>query len=166
MSAKNATSPFTAFHDPYKGQTDFDEFYKSIKIVDTVKKVGEGEQDFVIEKKVIVENTPIQEVIDADKDNVGVENIIKQVLRTGDTSLLPVDRGDCNVDLTNAPENLMELKQMGVDAENAYQSLPEELRQGLDLVSFVNSMSQEKFDQFIQAIAARQSAGKDEKVNE
>ena len=162
---KKLNSPFGAFQDAYSGQTDFDTKYKSIKIVDSVKKTGEGENDFVIVKKVIVEMTPIQEVIDADKDSVGVENIIKQVLRTGDTSLLPIDRGDCNVDLVGAPEDLMSLKQMGVEAEKAFGSLPEELVNGMDMKSFVGNMSQEKFDAFMKAVADR-AAGKEENKNE
>lgn len=158
-------SPFVSNNFVFEGQKDFDTEYLGIKIVDFVKKTGEGEDDFVVKKKVIYEKTPIQQVIDADKDSVGVENIIKQVLRTGDTSLLPIDRGDCDVDLVGAPEDLMSLKQMGVDAEAAFASLPEGLVEGMDMKSFVESMSQEKFDQFMKAVAER-ATGKEEKVNE
>lgn len=147
------------------GQKDFDQDYISISIVDKVVRTGEGDHDFIIEKEVIEERKPIAEVVQADADSVGVYNIIKQVLRTGDTSLLPADDGKCNVDLVGAPENLMELKQMGVDAQKAFQSLPNELVQDLDMASFVNSMSQEKFDAFVNALADRQ-AGKVEKKDE
>lgn len=157
------TNPFTPYKHEVVGLTGFEEYYETIKIVDVVKKTGEGENDFILEKKVLVEKTKIQDVIDQDKDSVGVDNIIKQVLRTGDTSLLPVDEGKCQVDLVGAPENLMEVKQMGVDAEKAFKGLPSELVEGMDMTSFVNSMSQEKFDQFIKALAARQkeAAGKE-----
>ena len=149
------TNPFKPYKHKVVGLTGFEQDYETIKIVDVVKKTGEGEQDYVIQKKVLVEKTNIQDVIDQDKDSVGVENIIKQVLRTGDTSLLPVDDGKCNIDLVGAPENLMEVKQLGVDAEKAFKGLPAELVDGMDMTSFVNSMSQEKFDQFIKAVAAR-----------
>lgn len=152
------TNPFTPYEHKVDGLSGFEDEYETIKIVDVVKKTGEGENDFVIQKKVLVEKTKIQDVIDQDKDNVGVDNIIKQVLRTGDTSLLPVDDGKCNVDLVGAPETLMEVKQVGVDAEKAFKGLPAELVDGMDMTSFVNSMSQEKFDQFIKAVAERQKA--------
>lgn len=161
------TSAFMAFQEPYDGQKDFDQTYKSIKIIDVVKKTGEGEDDFIIEKKVIVDETPIKDVVEADRDSVGVENIIKQVLRTGDTSLLPVDKGNGElVDLVGAPESLMEVKQMGVNAEAAFKSLPSELVDGMDMVSFVNNMSQEKFDAFIKALQDRASQKKEVKENE
>lgn len=162
------TNPFTPYNHNVNGLDGFEEDYETIKIVDVVKMTGEGEKDFVIQKKVLVEKTKIQDVIDQDKDSVGVENIIKQVLRTGDTSLLPVDEGKCQVDLVGAPENLMEVKQMGVDAEKAFKGLPSELVEGMDMTSFVNSMSQEKFDQFIKALAARKekAAGKEPKDGE
>lgn len=156
-------SPFSPNGIVHEGQKDFDQEYKSIEIVDRVKKVGEGDDDYVIYKDVIVTWKPIQEVIDADKDTVGVENIIKQVLRTGDTSLLPVDTGNCNVDLVDAPESLMELKQMGVQAQQKFEALPEDLTKGMDMASFVNNMNQEQFDAFIAAVAARASGKEEDK---
>lgn len=150
-------------------QKDFDKEYDNISIVDSVKKVGDGEDDFVVVKKVIHSKRPIQEVIDADKESVGVYNIIKQVVRTGDTSLLPVDKGDCHVDLTGAPETLMEVKAAGVKAEKAFKDLPKDLTKGLDMASFVESMTQEQFNSFIAAVAARsqkQEVKKEVKGNE
>lgn len=162
---KKINSNFGCFKEPYEGQKDFDQVYKSIKIIDVVKKTGKGDDDYVLEKKVIVDETPIKDVIDADADSVGVENIIKQILRTGDASLLPVDKGDCNVDLVGVPTSLMEIKQMGIEAEKAFSSLPKELTGDLDMVSFVNSMSQEKFDAFVKAMSDR-AASKVEKKEE
>lgn len=147
---------------PYEGQKDFDEYYKSIKIIDVVKKTGEGEDDFIIEKKVIEDLQPIKDVVEADRDSVGIENIIKQVLKTGDTSLLPADKGNEFVDLVGAPENLMELKALGQKAEKDFDALPSELKGELDMAAFVNSMSQEKFDAFVKALQDRASQKKDE----
>lgn len=139
----------------WEGQKDFDQNYETIAIVDKVKKVGEGDDDFVIVKVVERSYKPIQEVIDADAESVGVYNIIKQVMRTGDTSLLPVDDGKCNVDMVGAPETLMEVKQMGVDAEKQFAQLSPELTKGLDMKAFVDSLTQEQFDAFMASIAAR-----------
>ena len=158
-------SPFSCNGVVHPGLDNFDQTYKSIEILDRVVKTGEGENDFIIEKVVHVTETPIQEVIDADKDSVGVENIIKQVLRTGDTSLLPADDGKCNVDLVGAPESLMELKQMGVDAEKAYAGLDPALTKGMDMKTFVESLTQDQFDAFIKAVADR-SSGKVENKDE
>ena len=154
---KLRTSPFIPDPDEKPGdngltyETDYDE----IAIVDKVTKIGEGEHDFIIEKEVIHTKKPIQEVIDADKDSVGVENIIKMVLRTGDTSLLPVDKGDCNVDLVGAPETLMEVKQMGVDAQAVFGKLPADLVKGMDMKAFVDNMTQEQFDAFVAAMKSK-----------
>lgn len=145
---------------------EFEKDYTDIEIVDYVEKTGEGENDFVIKKKVVETKRPIVEVVNADAESVGVYNIIKQVVRSGDTSLLPADDGKCKVDFVGAPENLMELKQMGVDAEKNFASLPDELKGGLDLTAFVNSITQEKFDQFLKAIAARAAGEKGEKKDE
>ena len=146
-------------------QTDFEQDYVSMKLVDVAKKVGEGDEDYIIEKKVIYEKEPIQEVVNADADSVGVYNIIKMVTKTGDLSLLPRDTGNPLVDTTQAPENLMELKEMGVKAEKAFKKLPQDLVKGLDMKSFVETMTQDQFDAFVKAVADR-SSGKVEKKDE
>lgn len=163
---KKRNSPFVPGGAKVKLQTGFDTKYESIKIIDTIEKTGEGEEDYIIKKKVIREYQPIQDVIDQDKDSVGVDNIIKQVLRTGDTSLLPQDKGDCNVDLVGAPESLMDLKEMGANAEKSFKALPEELTKGMDMKSFVDSMTQEQFNAFIQATQDRLTKKEEVKANE
>lgn len=163
---KMINSPFVSQGICATKQTGFDTHYKSIEIVDYVEKIGEGDDDFVIKKKVNVTETPIQEVIDQDKDSVGVDNIIKQVLRTGDTSLLPVDKGECNVDLVGAPENLMELKEMGQNAEKAFKGLPDDMTKGMDMKSFVDNMTQDQFNAFINAVAERKNKKEEVKGNE
>lgn len=162
MEKAKRNSPFIPFKHESPGLKDFDKTYKTIKIIDKAVKTGEGEDDFIIKKKVIVEERPIQEVIDVDKDSVGVDNIIKQVLRTGDTSLLPVDKGDGNVDLVGAPEDLMQLKQMGIDAQNAFDNLPKDLTKGMDMKAFVASLTQEQFDAFVKAMVERSTPKKEE----
>lgn len=150
----------------WEGQKNFDTEYVSIEIRDRVKKTGEGEHDFIVEKVVVETRTPIQEVIDADAQSVGVDNIIKQVLRSGDTSLLPVDTGECNVDMVGAPETLMEVKALGQKAEAEFKGLPDEIKEGRDIASFINNMSQEKFDSLMKAISDRANAQKEVKDNE
>lgn len=150
----------------HPGQGHFDQDYISIEIVDKVVKVGEGENDFIVTKAVIETKKPIKEVVSVDKDQVGVYNIIKQVMRTGDTSLLPVDKGDCHVDFVGAPENLMEVKALGEKAERSFKALPKELTGSMDMKAFIEGMSQEKFNEFVKAIADRQAQKEGKKDGE
>lgn len=159
-TAKKINSPFAGSHRGTAKQ-EFDTKYEKISIVNAVKKTGTGENDYVVYKKVIREYTPIKEVVSADAESCGVQNIIKQVLLTKDTSILPVDKG-VNADLLNAPENLMELKQRGIDAQQKFESLPQELVNGQSMTSFVENMSQERFNEFAKALADR-LAKKDKK---
>lgn len=150
---------------PEQKPVEFEDYYLSIEIYDKVVKTGEGENDFIVVKDVKYSKTPIQEVVDADKDSVGVDNIIKMVLRTGDTSLLPSDKGNPDVDLVNAPEDLMQLKAMGVEAEKKFAGLDPELTKGMNMADFVKNLTQEQFDAFVKAVADR-SSGKVEEKNE
>lgn len=161
--AKKRVKGFSYNGEPVIPQTGFDTDYIKISIVDAVEKIGEGKDDFIVVKKVVTEKQPIQEVIDADAESVGVYNIIKQVVRTGDTSLLPADKGDCHVDMVGAPETLMEVKAMGQNAEKTFKKLPKDLTKGADMKSFVENMTQEQFDAFVKAIADRTSAKKEVK---
>lgn len=159
----NSPFSFNGIEAPKQGDWDTD--YESIEIVDVIKKIGDGPKDFIIEKAVNRSYTPIKDVVDADKDNVGVYPILKQFARTGDESLLPMEKEASNVDLVGCPSSIMEIKQQGVDAEKAFGKLPGELTQGMDMKAFVEGMSQEKFNEFIAAVAARQTK-KEEKVDE
>lgn len=166
MEKKKLNSPFAPNGESWEGQKHFDTEYVSIEIRDRVKKTGNGEEDYILEKVVVETRTPIQEVIDADAQSVGVNNIIKQVLKTGDTSLLPVDTGNCNVDMVGAPDSLMEVKALGQKAESAFASLPKEITENRDMISFVENMSQEKFDSLMKAISDRAAAQKEVKKDE
>lgn len=137
----------------WKGKTDWDTTYKTISIVDVVEKTGEGEQDFSIVKKVLVEENPIVDVVQADAESVGVENIMRQIMRTGDASLFPADKGNPFVDVVDAPQSLMELKALGQQAEEKFNELPQDLTKGIDMKSFVDSFTQEQFDAFVKALS-------------
>lgn len=161
---KNKTTkfhPFLSRMGAYPGQTGFETHYKHIQIIDQVEKVGEGDKDFIIKKVVVEDLTPIQEVIDVDANSVGVANIMKMFAQTGDEALLPRDDGSCHVDLVEAPENLMQLKQMGQDAQKKFVALDPGLTKGMDMAAFVNNLTQEQFDAFIKA-ATERAAGKNE----
>lgn len=153
MEQKKRIKGFSNNGAVWEGQKDFDQTYKRITIVDSVEKIGEDQYSVV--KKVIEEEEPIADVIQADADSVGVYNIIKQVLRTGDQSLLPVDRGNPFVDAVGAPENLMELKALGQEAEKKFNDLPQDLVKGMDMKSFVENLTQDQFDAFVKAVSEK-----------
>lgn len=161
---KKLNSPFAP--NGFKAEAlPCDKEYKSIQILDCVKKTGDGEQDFIIDKKVEVTLQPIRDVVDADKDKVGVYAVLKQFMRTGDQTLIPRDDGNCNVDLVGAPESLIDVDRLGKEAEQKFTTIPEELRGELDMEKFVESMSQEKFDAFVKAVADRSSKKSEVKEN-
>lgn len=155
--AKVNNNPFIGRTDgvPTHLQGDFDTEYKEIQIIDKVRKVGEGDDDYIIEKVVVESFKPIKEVVDADKDSVGVYNIMRSVAFQNDKTMYQDNGNGQLVDLTCVPEDLMQLKQLGVDAEKKFNDLPQELRGEMDMESFVNSMTQEQFDKFIAAVQAR-----------
>ena len=155
-------SPFAPNGIDCKGQKDFDQDYKDISIVDKVFKTGDGDQDFVVGQDVIVTLKPIKEVVDADKQSVGVVNIMKQFMRTGDQSLLPMDDGKHSADYVGAPQSLMELHQLGEKAKKDFDKLPPELVKKMDMKSFVENMDQEQFNAFVKAVADRSSKKKEE----
>lgn len=156
-------SPFAPNGVQHKKSDVGDPEYISIQILDVAKKVGEGDNDFVIDKKLVISKDPVQDVIDADKDKVGVYSVLKQFMRTGDQDLIPRDTGKCNVDLVGAPSSLIEVDQLGKESEKKFAKLPKELTGELDLQKFVETMSQEKFDAFVKAVADRSSKGKEVK---
>lgn len=156
MAEKKVNSPFVPVEHEVPGLGNFDEYYIDIEIKDRVIPVDGNEGEFIIEKYVSTSKRKIADVVAVDKDSVGVDNIIKQVLRTGDLSLLPVDKGTGEVlDFSKAPESLMELKNLGKEAQEKFNALPKSLVDGMDMVSFVNSMDQAKFDSFIAAVGDR-----------
>lgn len=150
----------------WPGRTEFDQDYINVTIFDKVERTGEGDDDFSVVKDVRYDKQPIKEVVEADAESVGVYNIMKQVLRTGDTSLLPVDKGNPLVDIVDAPENLMELKAYGEKAEANFRNLPDDLTKGLDMKAFAESLTQEQFDAFIKAVSEKFNKKSEVKENE
>lgn len=152
---KKLNSPFCSNGVKHEGQKFTDNYYYDLKLVDKVKKIGDGDDDFIVVKRRVVSKTPIEKVVSVDKDNVGVYPILKQFARTGDESIIPMEKEASTVDLVGCPTSIMEMKQRGVDAEKAFAGLPKSLTQGMDMKAFVEGMSQEKFNEFVKALAER-----------
>lgn len=62
---------------------------KFFKTIDVVVKTGEGEEDFIVQPKVILtDECDLQEYVNSFADDIGILNTLEKIKITGDTSLL------------------------------------------------------------------------------
>lgn len=137
------------------GVKDFEKYYVNYEIKDVVKKVGEGEDDYVLEKKKIIHKDLIKGVIDSHSDEVGVYKLIERAMLTGDYSLLKGAQAhvsDSVLDITGSPTDLADGLHQRVAQEQAYAALPASLTKGRTLEQFINTITQEEFDAFIKGL--------------
>lgn len=92
-----------------------------------VKKVGDGEDDYVLEDKVVeVSRVNRQEWIAKDAPDVGVMNILEKVRRSGDMSLFNQTGAsipDGIQDYTNVPESVGEALKAVQAGSNSFEGL-------------------------------------------
>lgn len=101
------------YNDPYLGTpinvnkvTNEDKVTYDVR--EKLVKTGETEYDFVTEQEVYVkEKVSLDKYIQSFAGDVGLENILKRVALTGDTSLLN-EKQPLYGDIRNMPENNME----------------------------------------------------------
>ena len=103
---------------------EFDKYYIDRKIIEVVKKVGEGESDFIVEQKALDHNIDIHEFVNASADSCGVYNILKKVIATGDSSLLNPITDDSYTDVSNIPSTSSGLEAMQAKALKSYNDSP------------------------------------------
>lgn len=130
------------------GVKGFAKYYYNYEVKQVVKKVGEGEDDFVLEDKIITHRDLIQSVLDAQADQVGVYNIIERAVRTGDNSLLKsaqVHVSDEILDITNAPTDLADGLHKAQASQAAYASLDPALTKGRTLEQFLLTITPDEF---------------------
>lgn len=82
-----------------------------------------GKEEFYIEGQ-----TNVYEKIQAFKDEVDLENILRRVTDTGDVTLLNKRQG-VYLDITETPKNLIDATNMLNRAEKEFMSLPVEVRE-------------------------------------
>lgn len=139
--ASSACGCWTPKKSP-KGVGKFEKHYIQHEIKKVVKKVGEGEDDFVLVDKIIEHKDSIKGTIDSHASEVGVYQLIERALRTGDNSLLTgagVKLTDEFVDLTKIPEDAAEVLHFAQASIAAYNSLPESIRKGRSYEEFLSS---------------------------
>jgi hypothetical protein len=148
-------NPFLVSNVPTKFQDNFDEFYVDYEIKQVVKKVGDGEEDFIIEDKVIEHKRDIKQEINAQADDVGVYNLMKRVALTGDDSLMPEPMPKTGVtsDYTNVPDNLLDADLMAKQRIAEFDSLPDALKKGRSFEEFMSSFTQDEFSAWLSSLA-------------
>lgn len=145
-------------HKPVFNPNKPDEYYLDIKLVDKVKKIGEGEDDYIIVKKEVITKTKIDEVIQAQADEVGLDNLLKKFAITGDPSVLPEAMPEDGVtfDMTGMPQDLIEADNYFKAMKAKFDALPEELKQGRDFSAFMATINQQQFDAYIASLEPKQ----------
>lgn len=139
--------------------------YIDYEIKQVKKSTGPNADDFEIEEKVIENKTNIKEFINSFADQVGVENILKKVALTGDTSLLnqvPEVHGDMSI----IPEDAGEKFRMAKSAQEAYSKIDPELTQGQSMEEFIKGLNADKINAYIEAKINAKAAEKKEEVKE
>lgn len=121
-AARRATNTFYTTK-PEKDDNDIVEY----EVHQVVKKVGEGEEDFVLEDKVVeVSRVNRQAWIAKDAADVGILNIIEKVRRSGDVTLFNQLHGvipDGLQDYTDIPDNAGDLISGLKSGANSFEAL-------------------------------------------
>lgn len=130
---------------------EFDKEIKKYKLVPVAVPLKEGSEECSIAYKVVEDVTlDIQEFIDSQSDDVGIQNILKKVAMTGDTSLynqtgrkgLPVDETGKEVinDLTNFPTSINEAVELAKAANSEFAKIDKELTQNKSIGQFLDGL--------------------------
>lgn len=140
------------------GVKGFAKYYISYEEKQVIEKIGEGESDFVVRTKFIEHKDDIKALINSQADKVGVNNLVKRVLMTGDTSLIPavnVDKEAKVIDITNIPASLLDADITAKESVAYYDSLPDGLKKGRTYAEFMSSITSEEFNQFLASISPK-----------
>lgn len=138
----------------FEGQKDFDKYYIDREIKQVVKKTGEGEEDFIVIDKVVEHKRDIEQYINSQAADVGIEAYMRQYEMTGE-SIPDVVVGDDIQDFTEMPESLAEAVLLGEKSRKLFDSLPSELKGKMDYNEFMTSFTNEMFDKFIEKITPK-----------
>lgn len=148
--------------NPFRGRTDgvkyegqkFDKVdYAKCTIVQRVNRLSKSDDTAfdVITDIQINDIVPLQDYINQFAEDVGILNVLKKVVKTGDVGLI----NQCEpgyFDLTNMPEDFLEARKMYDAAMSAYDKLPDDLKNGLSAEQFANLTSdnlQKSLDDYI-----------------
>ena len=149
-----SSNPFIQKKDdkPVFNPTVYDTDYVYFKPVKKVKKTGEGDEDFVVVTEFVEQRVPIREVVNVDKDNVGLKNILKKFAITGDESLLPPAPSGVEVDTTSYPDNLAESLIFIKRMQESYDALPEDLRSKYSMEDLIHTFQTGDLTAYIEGL--------------
>lgn len=149
-----------------KGKDDDDIVEYEVRQV--VKKVGEGEEDYVLEDKTFeVSRVNRQAWIAKDAGDVGILNILEKVRRSGDVTLFNQTHGTIPEgiqDYTNIPDNLGDLANGLKSGANSFEGL----KAIFGDISFekLATMSTDEMNQYLSQYVAAQAVPVEEKGEE
>lgn len=148
----------------YEGQKDFDQTYKEITIKKRVKKIGDGDEDFIIEEFEEVNETPIKDVLAAQMDSVGIEAYMRPYLMAGQ-ELPDIQVGEGIQDFTQFPEEPADVMKVGDEMMSTFNNLDPALRGDAKSVEeFLAGLTDEKLKNYL---LSKVNVGKvEDKVNE
>lgn len=140
--------PFKQWQPDYKTQEDIVTF----KVVQSVQKTGEGDEDFIVIDKVVEDSRVNRQKkyneLGADRD---IYSIIRKVEDTGDLTLLNSGVEGQFLDVSELPENGQELNERLSKAVAVWEQLDPELKGKLSLPDFLKSLTDEKLEAYFSA---------------
>lgn len=145
------------FKKRFEGEKDFDKYYIDRVIKQVPKKVGQGEDDYVIVDKVVESKRLISEVINADSDKAGIEAYLAPYVASK-TPLPGVKVEDSINDYTKCPENLADAIMLGEDARKAFNNLDPKLTKGMSYEEFITGFKNEMFQDYINKLSNKEPA--------
>lgn len=158
-------NPFISYEEVPQ-EKGFDKYYVDYEIRNKVKKTGEGDEDYVIEPVIIEHKRLIEEVVNAEVSDVGVEAYLRRLAVSGE-SLPDVAYSDISkapvVDTTKFPETTGDFVKMTNSARERFSKLPRELTQGMSYEEFVNADMSKLISSYLNKIKSRTEKVGDEK---
>ena len=144
--------------DSYDDKTISEGYLKEV-----VKKVGEGEEDFVVEKKLVLYRSYSRAgyIQDAAED-VGILNVLRKVAISGQdlTQDNPYAAKPGYVDMTQMPGSLEEAIALVEKAKDTWKQLPDELKKNMDYEAFIKSCTPGQIYDYYKEIAEKEAAAK------
>ena len=146
------------------GPKEYDQYYIKRQIKFVPVPVAEGSDDYVLEMKVIDDLQSIDEVINSQAGDVGLQAMLDRFEKTGDPSVLPqpVKATDEVVDFTKLPQDNAEYFEYIHGLAGAFEKLPIELRKDMTPTDFIKNITQKQVDDYLASIKPVEKGEKDE----
>ena len=153
-SERKAKNPFVARVNCSK-QDNFDKFYIDREVITVFKSTGqkdeEGNDLGVAVQKIVDKKVDIQELLESQRDTVGVASYVKALALQGENidDFNTVVNDDI-VDVSQMPDSLAGVMLAGDKAKEAFANMDPALKGNHTTIEgFLNSLSQETIDNYI-----------------